>query len=99
MLYSEADMKVLRNVIAAGAAIALLAGPASAAPAGNAIDSASGGGWRLGLDDVPRVEFSIDTWITPAGGITGSYRYANQFAPLTFSGPVTCIETEGTAPQ
>jgi hypothetical protein len=97
MPHSEGDMKVLRNVVVAGAAIALMAGPASAAPAGDAIGSANGGGWRLSLDDVPRVEFSIDSWITPAGGITGSYRYANPFASLTFSGPVTCLNNEGSS--
>jgi hypothetical protein len=90
-------MRVLRIVVVASVAIALMAGPASAAPAGDAIGSVSGGGWRLSPDDVPRVEFSIDAWMVPTGAITGSYRYANPFAPLTLNGPVTCMDIEGSS--
>ncbi|HEX7173183.1 MAG TPA: hypothetical protein VF365_11340 [Candidatus Limnocylindria bacterium] len=88
-------MRTLRLIVAATLTAALLAGPAAAAPAGNAIESVSGGGWRLSLDDVPMVEFSVNAWTRPGGAITGSYRYANPFAALTLSGPVTCLDVQG----
>ena len=45
--------------------LAMIMGPASAAAGGSGANSVVGSGWRMGPDDVPRVEFRVAAQIGP----------------------------------
>ncbi len=87
-------MRMLKVLIPVLVALSVLAAPVGAAPTASG-DSVSGSGYRLNVDGEKRVQFTVSAKSTPSGGASGSYSYNHLVIPLTFSGPVTCLDVDG----
>jgi hypothetical protein len=87
-------MRTLRVLAAASAVIALLAAPASGAPASNG-DFVSGSGYRLSPDGSERrVQFNAYAQ-ADTNGAWGSYWFHRLGLAPTFSGQVKCLDVDG----
>jgi len=80
-------MRRLLIFTALSMSLALAVGPVSAAPGPGNGSLVAGSGWRLALDEVPRVEFTVAAKF--GGNPAGSYRYTN-VAGTDFTATITC---------